>query len=233
MKEIIKKKFGNKPELSLTRNSAIIDFLKPRLRFLLNPYTLIIALLLFIFVKNCTNDSTNDGNVYFNRKDYTKALELYNEYLMLNPHHIKTLYNRGRCYEALGKFALATKDYEYVLKKEPHNISALLSLSQCYYAQENYNSAANLCDQAILIDGQNDLAHYYKGRAYHKLGKFNDAIDGYNSAIDINPEFGFAYFQRSSLLLSVGLRPFACYDLKKADSLDVKGAKAALLKYCR
>lgn len=144
-----------------------------------------------------------------------------------------TVYNRGRCYAAIGKYKLAADDYEHVLDIDKYNVSALISLAQCYYHEEKYEWAANLCDKAVMLDDQNYLAHYYKGRAYHKMGDFNNAIDGYNAAIGINPDFGYAYFQRSSLLLSIGLRPFGCYDLKTADSLKVKGAKEALLKYCR
>lgn len=233
MKEFTKGLVNNRFRFLFNEDSKIVSSLKTGLYNLISPYTCIVFVFLFVYIRSCTNDSTNDGNVYFNRQDYEKAIELYNEYLMLYPHHTKTLYNRGRCYEAMGKYSLAVNDYEQVLEKEPHNLSALLSMSQCYYMEENYEWAANLCDQAIMVDDQNYLAHYYKGRANHKIGNFRDALDGYNSAIDINPDFGFAYFQRSSLMLSIGYRPFGCYDLKIADTLQVEGAKEALLKYCR
>lgn len=198
-----------------------------------SPYTVALILILIFFIRNCSNNSAKVGNEYFESGNYNIALEHYNEYLQLNPRDIKTIYNRGRCYEAIGKYKLAIHDFKQVLDIEKHNIGAVISLAQCYYKEEKYEWAANLCDQAVMLDDQNHLAHYYKGRAYHKMGDFMNAIDGYNASIGINPDFGFAYFQRSSLFLSIGLRPFGCHDLKIADSLNVIGANEAILKYCR
>ncbi|MCK5208354.1 MAG: tetratricopeptide repeat protein [Cyclobacteriaceae bacterium] len=198
-----------------------------------NPFFIGALVFLFFYMRLCNNDSGNEGIKYFDIGEYSTALDHYNEYLMLYPHHIETLYNRGRCFEVLGYPDKAAKDYEQVLDKDPNHIMALLSLSQYYYKESKYESAVNLCKYATIIDEQNYLAHYYKARAHHKIGDILEALAEYNSVIDINPDFGFAYFHRSSLMLSIGLQPFGCYDLKIADSLNVKGAREALLKYCR
>jgi tetratricopeptide (TPR) repeat protein len=233
LKGNIKHPLSLRPRELFDRVSNFIStFYSGKSRFI-NLYTIVAVLFLFFYLRNCINDSTNEGNAYFESENYTKALELYNEYLLLHPQHLKTLYNRGRCYEAMGKYNLAADDYKEVLVRDTHNTRALLSLAQCYYKKKHYEWAENFCDKVIMIDDQNYLAHYFKARAYHKIGQFDDALDGYNAAIDINPDFGFAYFQRSSLMLSVGLRPYGCYDLRMADSLNVKGAKEALLKYCQ
>ena len=105
-------------------------------------------------------------------------------------------------------------------------------MSHYHYKKENYKSALLYSSYATKIDEQNSLAHYYKARAHHKLGQFTDALDEYNNVIDIDPNFGFAYFQRSSLMFSIGVMPFGCYDLRMADSLNVKGASQALKLYC-
>jgi len=181
----------------------------------------------------CTNESNITGSLYFEQGKYKTALKYYNEYLELHPHDISTLYNRGRCFEALSNPEKAARDYEQVLDRDPVNIRALLSLSQYYYNKQQYKSAINLCASATMIDKDNYLAHYYLARAHHKYGDILRAIESYNSVIDLNPEYGFAYFQRSSLMLSIGFRPLACWDLKKADSLNVKGAHEQLMKWCR
>lgn len=91
---------------------------------------------------------------------------LYNEYLMLHPRHIETLYNRERCFDALEYSAEAAKDYEKVLDIDTNQLLALLSLSQYYYEECEYESAVNLCKYATMVDEQNYLAHYYKARAH-------------------------------------------------------------------
>ncbi len=199
-----------------------------------NSVFVVILLFLFFYMRLCNNDSGNEGIKYFERGEYNIAMEYYNEYLTLYPHHVETLYNRGRCFEVLGYPDKAADDYLLVLDKDPDNVKALLSLSQYYYKKGKYKSTVNLCQYAINIDEDNYLAHYYKARAHHKSGDFSKALEEYNSVVDINPDYGFAYFQRGSLLLSIeGLRPFGCYDLVTADCLKVKGSKEAWIKYCR
>lgn len=199
----------------------------------ISPFTIIILLILLIYFRLCTNDSGNEGIKYFNKGDYQTALKYYNEYLNLHPHDISTLYNRGRCFEELGDSLKAAEDYLHVLDREPDNIKALLSLSRYYYNHRQYDVAINLCKSATMIDQQNYLAHYLKARAHHKNGDFLMAIEEYNAVVDLNPDYGDVYLHRGNLYLLYGWRPFGCYDLQTADCLQVKGAKEALLKYCR
>lgn len=200
---------------------------------LISPYAIGIVVFVIIYLRMCTNESDIIGNRYFEQGDYQRALNHYNEYLELYPHDIKTRYNRGRCFDELGQNEKAEHDYLQVLDRDPNNVKALLSLSQNYYNEGNYEYTINLCTSATLIDKQNHLAHYFKARALHKIGDVFEALKSYNAAISINPDFGFAYLQRGSLMLSLGWRPFGCYDLQTADSLHVEGASEALMKYCR
>ena len=199
----------------------------------ISPYFLGLLVFVFIYARLCTNDSNLDGDAYFTQGEYQAALECYNEYLMLHPNHIKTLYNRGRCFDELGDSEKAAVDYEAVLDLDPNNIKALVSLSQFYFKKENYNATINLTSGAIMLDSGNYLAHYYKARACHRILDIPDALESYNAAIDLNPDFGLAYLQRGSLLISLGWPPFGCHDLQVAASLNVEGAEEALQKYCR
>lgn len=194
----------------------------------------ILGMLIFgiMYSRLLSNDSNIEGIEYFENGEYEKAMDAFNEYLLLNPHDTKTLYNRGRCYEILGKREAAIADYYNVIDRDPDNISALISCTQALYESEKYKSAVNIGSYAILVGEDNYLAHYYNARANHKYGDLDQALTSYNKAIDINPDFGLAYFQRGSLMLTVGFRPFACYDLKVAYNLNVAGAKEALEKYC-
>lgn len=199
----------------------------------INPYFLLIVFFAFMYLRMCTNDSNLEGNKFFEAEEFAEALKHYNEYLLLYPDNVKTLYNRGRCLEVLGKTEESVRDYERVLKLDPDNFKAILSLSQYHYNKEDYEAALLFCSYAVNLDEESALAHYYKARAHHKLGQFNDALDEYNKVIDLDPEYGFAYFQRSSLMFSIGVYAYGCYDLRMADSLNVEGANQALKKFCR
>lgn len=185
-----------------------------------------------IYISKCSNHSHLDGIRHFDEGNYTKALKCYNEYLTLHPHHLQTLYNRARCYDILGQHENAEIDYLQVIERQRDHVNALLGLSQIYYFREDYKGALGFTRQATLNEPENYLAQYYHGRACHKLGMLSDALDAYNMCIDLNPDYGFAYFHRSSVMLSFGLLPFGCYDLKTAVLLHVEGAEDAYEKYC-
>jgi tetratricopeptide (TPR) repeat protein len=197
-----------------------------------SPIFLGIFLFSILYIRLCSNTGDVEGNNYFEQGNIEAALDSYNEYLMLYPNDAKTLYNRGRCLELQGNITMAKEDYNQVLDLDPENVKALLSLSQLYYAEGNYRLAITLCKSAVQLDDQNYLAHYFLARAYHKYGDQLHALNSYNATIDINPNFGFAYYQRSSLMFSIGLDPCGCYDLKMADTLKVAGASQALKLYC-
>lgn len=186
-----------------------------------------------VYIRMCTNESDQLGNNYFDRGDFKNALVHYNEYLNLHPHDINTLYNRGRCLEELGFPGKASEDFEQVLERDPNNVKALLSLSQFYYDQQKYDLTINLCTSASKLENDNYLAHYFLARANHKIGDALAALRAYNATISHNPDFGFAYFQRGSLMISLGWPAFGCSDLRAAEFYNVKGAKEALQKYCR
>lgn len=194
----------------------------------------IFGMLIFgmIYMRLCTNDSNINGVDYFEKGQYEKALKCFNDYLVLNPHDTKTLYNRGRCYEILGDPEKAIEDYYSVIDRDPNNIKALISCTQALYKSEKFELAVRVGELAVLTDQDNYLAHYYNGRANHKYGDLEKALTGYNMAIEINPDFGLAYFQRGSLMLTIGYPPFACYDLKTAYLLNVEGAKEVFDLYC-
>ena len=194
----------------------------------------ILGMLIFgmMYMRLCTNESNIDGVDYFEKGQYETALKCFNDYLLLNPNDTKTLYNRGRCYEILGKPDEAIDDYYSVIDRDPNNISALISCTQALYNSEKFESAVRIGELAALTGPENHLAHYYNGRANHKYGDLDKALTSYNMAIEINPDFGLAYFQRGSLMLTIGYPPFACYDLKTAAILNVEGAKEALEMYC-
>ncbi len=198
----------------------------------ISPIFLTIIVFIILYIRLCANTSDLKGNKYFEQGNIEAAIESYNEYLMLYPNDIETLYNRGRCFELQGNIPRAKEDYNKVLDLDSENVKALLSLSQLYYNEGNYRLSISICKNVIQIDDQNYLAHYFLARSYHKDHDQLHALNSYNTTIDLNPDFGFAYFQRSSLMFSIGLDPCGCYDLKMADTLKVEGALKALKKYC-
>ena len=201
-------------------------YISMRLNFL-------IFFLLLSFTFSCQDENSLIGDQYFENGQYEKALEAYNDYLKLKPRHVKTIYNRGRCYQELGHYDKAMKDFNLVIKLDGNNENALLSIGQEMYRREDYNSTVFYCEKVIEKDPNNAMSYYLMGRANHKQGHTRTALNNYNTAINISKDFGEAYLYRGALNLFLKRNSAACKDLQIAVNLKTKGAKEAYNKNCK
>ena len=77
------------------------------------------------------------------------------------------------------------------------------------------------------------MASFLKARALHQLGMPEDALKAYGSAIQIDKEFGQAYYNRGLLKIALERTKQACEDFKLASALEYSGASEAFQKYCK
>lgn len=196
-------------------------------------YVNLFFILLMIIISSCQNENTLEGDKYFKEGKFNTAIESYNDFLKLQPKHVKTIYNRGRCYQELGQYEKALRDFTRVIEIDANSENALLSIGQEMYRKEDYESTIFYGDKVLQRDPNNAMAYYLKGRAKHKQGLIRDALHNYNSAINLSPDLGEAYLHRSALKLYLKQNRGACADLRKAVTLNVEGAEDALSKNCK
>jgi tetratricopeptide (TPR) repeat protein len=60
-----------------------------------------------------------------------------------------------------------------------------------------------------------------------------DALKAYGNAIQLDGNYGQAYFNRALLKIALDRTKLACEDLRRAVALDYPGAQDSLEKYCR
>ena len=193
-----------------------------------------LLLILIAMTVACSESSESDlADQYFKQGNYDKAITSYDTFLKLDPENIKSLYNRGRAYEELGKFDEAISDYESVLEIDPKNVNANLSIGKNLYREKEYDKASLFFDKVTKFDSENYTAHFFKGRALSKMGLLKEALESYNHAIDINKDYGDAYFSRGMLYRYFKNNKKACNDFKLAHALGLKEAKTALDRYCK
>lgn len=192
----------------------------------------IVVLLLFGLI-SCGGETTTQGDVYFEKGEFQKAIKEYNGYLESNPKEVTVLYNRGRAYEELGEFKKAEVDFLAVLDMDERNLSAFLSLSKLYYAQKAYNKSVIFADKALEQNENSAQGHFLSARAKHQLGYVESALESYSLAININRDFGEAYLYRGLLKIHQQKKSSACEDFRKAVALKVREAKSIQDKYCK
>jgi tetratricopeptide (TPR) repeat protein len=185
-------------------------------------------------ITGCKDERSNVGDAYYKKGQYQEAIDSYSEYLILEPTHIKSLYNRGRAYQEIGEHEKAVQDFNKIIQEDPTNVNALLSLANdFYYRQKDYENAIFYADKILKQDENNEVAFNVKGKAYQKLGKLSEAMEAYNNAISVNQQYGDAYVSRGSLRLYLKQMNKACSDFQLAKSLGEKGVDELLNKYCR
>ena len=194
-------------------------------------FRIIYFIILFVF--SCSENSTDQGDYLFEKGKFKQAIQSYTSYLNTYPNHIHSLYNRARSYEEIKDYENAFHDFDKVLNLDPKHFQTYLSLSKMYYNEQNYSKGLIYAEDALKLNNNSSKAHYFMARAEHQQGFFSQALESYNNVLRIDKDYGDAYLYRGALRVTQKQMRLACEDFIKADLLEVKDAKKALLKYCR
>lgn len=181
----------------------------------------------------CADSKSNPADRFFEKGEFEKAAQIYSEDLKFKPNDVKMLYNRGRAFQEMGKFQDAKADFESALAQDPNNFQVLLSLANIQLEEKSYASALLYATKAEEISGAPAMASFLKARALHQLGMAEDALKAYGNAIQIDKDFGQAYFNRGLLKVALDRNKQACEDFKLAAVLEYPGAEDSFKKYCK
>ena len=199
----------------------------------MNVFKKSITVLFFVVaIWSCSEQEQKKGDDYFQEGNYTEAVSAYSETLSMDPSNVQVLYGRARAKEELGDLDGAIQDYEAALKSDDRNVRVLIGLGDIYYKKKDFANALFYYEQATTFEKNNAYALFKEGRAHHKLGNVDEAMDLYNDALRENNELGEAYLFRGALKVSQKKTGSACEDFKRAKSLGVSEADAAISSYC-
>jgi len=201
------------------------------MRLAVNTY--FFGVLVSLILLGCSSGSeVNTGDNEFKNGNFKSAVAGYSENLKTKPNDYHLYYGRGRSYQELGKLVEAQADFERALALEPTNFQALLGMSNLQLERKNYASALLYATKAEEIPGAPALASLLKGRALHQIGLPEEALKAYGIAIQLDKNFGQAYFNRALLKIALKRNKQACEDFKLAMVLEYPGAEESFQKYC-
>lgn len=135
---------------------------------------------------------TNRGFAYASSRDYTRAIEDYNQAIDLNPAYAPIYNNRGNAYGALGDNASAIKDYDQAIAIDPRYAQAFGNRGITYQAIGDVDRAVEDFSQAIRLAPKYAIAYNNLGAAYCFKGEIDLSISAYSRAISLDPESGEA-----------------------------------------
>jgi len=135
------------------------------------------------------------GNVYSNKKDYTRAIADYTEAIRLDPKFATAYYNRGLAYANKNDYDRAIADYTEAIKLDPKDASAYNNRGNAYYAKKDYDRV--IADYTEAIKLEPTAARYNnRGLAYANKNDYDRAIADYTQAIRLDPRYVNAYYNR-------------------------------------
>ncbi|MBN2225240.1 MAG: tetratricopeptide repeat protein [Deltaproteobacteria bacterium] len=167
------------------------------------------------------------GEVYFEMKDYPKAVEAFTAAILhdTDGFFISGAYkNRAYTYLAQGKQKEAIDDFSKVIELDPNNAANYNTRAWTYYEMGQYDKGLPDIDKALKL--KPDVAGYLDTRSniYRGLGKYSKAMDDINRAIELKPDKSYYYYTRGLNYQAMGEEDKALADLKKSCDMGQKEA---------
>lgn len=162
----------------------------------------ITALLLFFSVTIYAQTSAElliQANRATLERDYTKALDLYNQYIALNPKDFRGYFNRGTTEYNAAKYSDAKRDFTKTLELNPIYKEAYYYRGLCEVELKEYTAAIN--DYTIILKEDPKSVPFLKVRAeaYRSSGNTTLALADLDQAVRVTKLSGDIYKQRAEL----------------------------------
>ena len=184
----------------------------------------------------------NLGNGYLDLAQYSRAAELYQDALRLDPTLSKAKYNLALALTQGGEYEQAEHALSALLEEDPDNTTVLEALYYARYLHGAHEEALAAIERLLEVAPENSTARYNKGLVLWKMGARNEAVAEYRTLLDDSPDDLSAVYNLGALLLEIGMPADAIVHLEeylqaKPDDTDASillaRAYAGMQKYYR
>ncbi len=175
------------------------------------------------------------GNDYYEKGDYDKAIENYNMAILLNPVFSEAYFNRALSYYQLKNFDKSVADYTKSMELDPQNPIIYNNRGDAFYRKQDFQSAVKDYDKAIQLNPNYLKAFYNRGLSYASIEEYEKAVEDFSKVIKLKADFAEAYHLRGLAYEYAGSIASAIADYEKALELNpelteakthLEGAKA-------
>ena len=134
------------------------------------------------------------GNVYRELGEYEKAIESFQNAIVLDDNHPHAYNNLGLVYTDTRLFALAIEMFLAALELSPGNPAFYNNLGYAYDMTDQFEAARAAFQNAIESDPTFVDAYYNLASAYLQRDMYQDAIQHYETALEMEAGDADAYF---------------------------------------
>lgn len=132
-------------------------------------------------------------------RQYGKALDLYNQYIALNPEDFRGYFNRGTTAYNATKYEQAFNDFTKTLELNPIYKEAYYYRGMTLAKQTKYDEAIRDYSHVLSTDSNSVPFLKLRSEAYASLGKEALALNDLNQAVDLAKLSGDLYKRRAEL----------------------------------
>src|SRR5215470_14094356 len=127
------------------------------------------------------------GEQYYEKGEYNRAIQDFNEAIRLKPELADAFYDRGLAYGMKGDLERALQDFSESIRLKP-SVEAFFNRGDTYVAKGESERAIGDFTRAIGIKGDYAEALYNRGLLYYCKNDREDAIDDFRRAVHADPE---------------------------------------------
>jgi tetratricopeptide (TPR) repeat protein len=146
------------------------------------------------------NISAKIAMLYFNIKDFKKAIEYMNKAIDLNPSNSVYWYNKGVILYNMSDYQSAAKCYETAIELNPKDREAWTYLGSSYSNLSRFDKALKSYQAALDLEPQNPDNWYNKGKGLYDLERYSDAVECFDRSLLIKSDDAQAWGSKGNAL---------------------------------
>ena len=135
----------------------------------------------------------NRAILFRQENNYDKALEYYNQAILMNAADHESHNNRGNVYNNMKQYDLALADYRQSIQIKPDYNVAYDNLGGVYAIKGQYDSALFYLNKSIELDPSYKPPYNNRALTYMSLNKHEEAIKDWKSYLAIDPTAADVY----------------------------------------
>lgn len=151
----------------------------------------------------------NLGTVYLIEKNYTKAIELFNQTLSMDPKHAKSLYGLAEALRGAGRDDEARQTIQHAAELRPEDAQIQALYGSELFKAGQVSDAIRVYSEAVRNDPYSASIHNGFGGILATVGRMREALIEFEAALNLKPGDANTLYNFGNALERLGRIPDA------------------------